>query len=124
MNEIVIDLDLVEELAAKSQSRQKNKSMDLAFGITDGSKLNEMVMVELRLNYQNNLRNLDKSKLDGKVNGSLAILSNNPPIFKQFIFIFQTSLKEQAKNRLFRMYPRINSNYIVMDAFDLKSAFF
>jgi hypothetical protein len=123
-NETVIYLDLAEELIAITEGRSKNKSMDMAFGLTNSdSSIKEMLMVELRLNYSNP-NNLNRAELEGKVAGSSLLLSNIPEIHNRFIFIFKTNQRQEARNRLSRMIPRINSNYIVMDIPELHSTYF
>lgn len=124
-NEIVINLDDVEEKLTIAQGRlEKNKSMDMAFGITNSdATVKEMLMVELRLNFINP-NNLKKDKIDDKVAGSTLALQNHYPIHEKYIFIFKTSLVAEATNRLFRMHPAVNSNYVVMDLQNLKANFF
>jgi hypothetical protein len=124
-NEIVINLDDVETKLTNDLGRlEKNMSMDLAFGLSNSDSTNqEMLMVELRLNYLNP-NNLKKEKIDGKVTGSILALGNHTPIHEKYIFIFKTNQVAEAKNRLFRMIPTVNSNYIVMDLENLKSIYF
>lgn len=120
----VINLDKTEAIKAEIEKRTRNKSMDFAFGIVDSnSTVKEILMIELRLNYKNP-NNLSKTELEGKVSGSISILKDNIPIHNKYIFIFKTSQISEAENRLFRMRPSINSNYIVMDVDKLKEMYF
>jgi len=123
--EKVLNLDTVEALIALSQgNRNRNSSMDITFGITNSDSTSKMmVLVELRLNYTNP-NNVRREKLEEKVSGSLSALTNAIPIYPNFIFVFRTDKKEEARNRLFRMLPRIPNHYIVMDLPELKAAFF
>lgn len=122
--ELVINLDYVEGQIASKEKRSPVKSMDMAFGITnDKASIKQMVMVELRFNYVN-MKNLTRPELIKKVAGSLLALGTHIPVYKDYIFVFQKNLKAQAKNRFFRMDPKIGSNFIVMDIYDLKTIFF
>ncbi len=82
----------------------------------------EMLLVELRFNYQN-LKNLKKSDLEGKVRGSVALLPNNV-IHTEYLFIFQPNLVAEARRRLARMNPVIPNNYKTMDLDKLKETYF
>ena len=95
--------------------------MDCTFAISDDTKT-EMLLVEFRFNYVN-LQNLNRNKLVDKVQCSHEILGDPIPINKNSIFIFQKNLKAQAQSRIYRMYPRVPSNYLVMDLDDLKQFF-
>ena len=116
-------MDTVEKLIATEQKRDRNKSMDLAFGITNDSGSKEMILVELRLNYKNP-HNLKSIELKEKVNSSCLVLSNIPPIHHEFIFILPTNIKQQARNWFHRMNPKPPSSYIVMDISDLHTKYF
>lgn len=124
-SELVINMDCAEALLSNpSKKIQKNKSMDMAFGITNESSTKiQMLMVELRLNY-NNPNNLNREEIEGKVNGTSLILANIPPIYKRYIFIFKTEQLQEAISRLFRMIPKIQTNYVVMDIHQLKDTYF
>jgi hypothetical protein len=123
-NEIVINPDKAEKIIAKKAGRRRNKSMDMAFGLSNSdSSIREMLMVELRLNYRNP-NNLNREELEGKVAGSILVLANIPQIHNRYIFIFKTNQRQEARNRLSRMIPRINSNYIVMDIHELQASYF
>lgn len=121
---IVLDLDCVEAKISADEHRIRRSSMDCTFAIeNEETNSNEMLMVELRYNYSN-LQNLTRTKLLDKVSGSTLALGNSVIISNIFIFIFTTILKEQARSRLFRMLPKVPSNYIVMDIYELKEKYF
>lgn len=120
-NSDVIDLDGVEILRAQTERRNQKSTMDCTFAISDESKT-EMLLVEFRFNYVN-LQNLNRNKLVDKVECSHEILGDSIPINENSIFIFQKNLKAQAQSRLYRMYPRVPNNYLVMDLDDLKQFF-
>lgn len=121
-NSDVIDLDGVEILRAKNERRNRKSTMDCTFAISDGSKT-EMLLVEFRFNYEN-LKNLNRNKLVDKVECSREILGDSIPITENSIFIFKKELRAQAESRLYRMYPRVPNNYVVMDLDELKTHFF
>lgn len=121
-NSLVIDLDCVERVKATKECRRRFSTMDCTLAIRDETETN-MLLVELRLNYKN-LQNLNRNKLIDKVTGSTLLLSESPVIHPEYIFIFKTELKSQARNRFYRMSPRISNNYIVMDINDLSQKYF
>jgi hypothetical protein len=122
--EIVINLDKAEEIVARIDGRLQNKSMDMAFGLTNAdSSIRVMLMVEFKFNLKV-FYNLKKTDLEGKVAGSTLILSNIPAIHNLFIFIFKTNHIQEAKNRLARMDPKINNNYVTMDIHQLQATYF
>jgi hypothetical protein len=120
-NSVVIDLDGVEILRAQTDKRNQKSTMDCSFAIMDDFKT-EMLLVEFRFNYVN-LQNLNRNKLVDKVECSQEILGDSIPINENSIFIFQKNLKAQAQSRIYRMYPRVPNNYLVMDLDDLKQFF-
>ncbi len=122
--EIVIDMDEAEAIISRNEGRVRRRSMDISFAV-DNLNLSgkEMVLVELRYNYVN-MQNLSRTILEEKVIGSLNVIGTSVPIYTDYIFIFQSNLIQQARSRFFRMNPRINSNYVVMDINDLKVLFF
>lgn len=123
-NVIVLDLDCVESKNAIKERRTNRSSMDCTFAIEDVETGNvEMLLVELRFNYVT-MKNLTRTKLIDKVSGSTIALGNSIKINEENVFIFKSELKEQAKSRLFRMLPKIPSNYLVMDIFELKTTYF
>ena len=121
---IVLDLDCVELKNAMRERRNQNSSMDCVFAIhNEETGKSEMLLVELRYNYIN-MQNLTRKKLIDKDTFSRIVLGNSRFINSESIFIFHKDLKEQAKSRLFRMLPRVPSEYIVMDIYELKTQYF
>ena len=122
-NEIVINLDKAKKIIAKSKGINEEKSVDMAFGLTHGdSSTNEMLMVELKFNYVNNLKNLKMDSLKGKIRDSKNLLTELVPISNEYIFIFKTNHIEEAKNKFFR--AGFARNFIVMDISKLKEIYF
>jgi len=118
----VQDMDCVERIIANAELRQRRKSMDISFAISNTSRT-EMLLVELRFNYKN-LANLNREVLMDKVFGTSENLGITIPIHNDYIFIFQPSLVAQAINRLQRMNPRIPNNYVAMDIHNFKHIYF
>jgi len=121
-NTTVLDLDCVEIIDAKNERRTRNRTMDCTFAISNPINT-EMLLVELRFNYQN-LSNLNRTVLIEKVAGSLLALGNTININSNYILIFQPHLVQQAINRLQRMNPQIPNNYIAMDLNQLINTYF
>lgn len=125
-SEVILDMDKVETLVSASLGRlEKNKSMDMAFGIVDpnNSSKKQMLMVELKFNMKD-FYGLKKKDLEEKVTGTATILTESIPIYKQYIFIFKSQYLQEALNRIYRMVPKIESNYIALDINLLKDRFF
>jgi hypothetical protein len=120
---IVINLDEAEKVISRGQQCKPSKSMDICFGLTNKEFNLSILLVEFRFNYRN-MRNLDKSELDGKLQGSKKLLGESISIKDEYIFIFQKDLQQQAKSRLQRMNPRVPSNYVVMNIYELKNKYF
>jgi hypothetical protein len=122
---IVLDMDCVEiKNAINEGNRNRNSSMDCAFAIKDDKNGNvEILLVELRFNYKS-LQNLKQDKLLSKVSGTILALGNSVSISDNYIFIFNSNLKAQARSWFFRKFPTIPRNYTVMDIFELKTNFF
>lgn len=122
---IVLDMDCIEINNARNEgNRNRNSSMDCTFAIKDEVNNNvEMLLVELRFNYQK-LKKLKQEKLLDKVSGSTLALGTSVPISTTYVFIFKTNLKEQARSWFFRRFPTIPRNYVVMDILDLKAIYF
>jgi hypothetical protein len=122
---IVLDMDCVEiKNALNEGNRNRNSSMDCAFAIKDETNgCVEILLVELRFNYKS-LQNLKQDKLLSKVSGTTLALGNSVSISNNYIFIFNSNLKAQARSWFFRKFPTIPRNYSVMDIFELKTNFF
>jgi hypothetical protein len=124
--EIVLNLDRAENIIAGIEGRlEKNKSMDLAFGIkNEDATKTQMLLVELKFKVTD-LYAIKKKDLEQKVQGSTLILSSNPPICKKYIFIFKTENLAEAMHRLYkRMIPKIDPTYVAMDIQHLKATYF
>ena len=123
--EIVLDLDLAETIFAGIENRkEKNKSMDMAFGLTNADATKrQMLLVELKFNVRD-VYSLRKNDLEGKVESSCNLLGNDPAIYQRFIFIVKTENIQEAISRFFRMIPKIDSKYVVLDIHLLKEQYF
>lgn len=124
--ESILNMDEVETLFSASIGRlEKNKSMDMAFGIIDpeNEARKQMLMVELKFNMTE-FYGLRKQDLEGKVAGTQSLLTESIPIHKQYIFIFKSQHLQEALSRMYRMIPRLDSKYIALDIELLKTNFF
>jgi hypothetical protein len=121
----VLDMDCVEINNARNEgNRNRYSSMDCAFAIKDEVNGNvKMLLVELRFNYKS-LQNLKQDKLLSKVSGTTLALGNSVSISDNYIFIFNSNLKAQARSWFFRKFPTIPRNYMVMDIFELRTNVF
>jgi hypothetical protein len=118
-----IDVDSVEICLASSQKRNRNKTMDLAFSISD-SNATEIQLVELKLNVKNTSMLIQKD-LMGKFDGATSIfISHNLSVKDICVFIFQPNKKQEAISRLARMNPKIPRKYKVLDLQELKNIYF
>lgn len=121
-NELIcIDMDKVEKVNAKDQSRTNlNSSMDSAFLL----KNRKVVLVEYRFNYQN-LKNLNSKKLTSKkFYSEQIVLKNKYLVYSDFYYVFSSDVIEQAKRRFRNFNPKLPQVYKVIELKDLKSKFF
>lgn len=123
-DEVVLNMDCVEGKVASKEKRSPNKSMDSAFVALDGSgTIQEIVFVEYRFNYEN-MSNLKKEDLFGKVSGSTSALGSPANINGNYYFVFNSDIKEQARSRFNRMVPAMPQHYIATDMVGVKKEFF
>ena len=123
--EVVINMDTVEAYNASLIPRDKVKSMDIAFGISnpDGTA-QQMVLVDLKLNVQQSLSSISKDDLTEKIIGSRTALGAELAIHGRYIFIFQSNLVEQARRLFFRWHPRLDGENTAMDIPKFRLAYF
>jgi hypothetical protein len=121
--ELGMNMDFVEHRLASFHRRSPNRSMDMAVGLCNEMGAQEVLFVEFRFNYIN-LQNLNRVVLEGKVLGTNDIFRGHYPVREEYIFIFQSNLKEQAKNRIQRMIPQVPSSFAVMDIAELHEKYF
>ncbi|MCP4439087.1 MAG: hypothetical protein GY810_09110 [Aureispira sp.] len=122
---IVIDGDALEAVAAIKSGRglhRKAKSMDIAFGITNGSS-NQIQLVELKFNCTTFYR-LDKTSFAQKVSGTKSALGTSVNISSSYYIVFKVSTLQQGRRYLFRQNPRLNSNFKAVDINGLFAQFF
>ena len=123
-NEVAIDMDCVEVLISNELSRNRNKSMDSAFIITENDfEESEILLVEFRFNYTC-MRNIKKDSLLGKVEGTINALNNQLNIHPEYIFVFNSNLIQQAIRRFRNINPKLPTNYKITDIAGLKHLFF
>ena len=117
----VIDGDKLEELLAISESRDKNKSMDLIFGIKNNTN-DKFQLVELKLR-STTFYHLDKSSFLGKVLGTKNALGGSN-INSDYYIVFQDTVIQQARRYLFRANPRLNNQFKAVNVNGLYAKFF
>ena len=122
--EEIIDMDFVEAVLARAKKRNQSKSMDSVFVIkSDSENTNQAVLTEFRFNYEN-LKNLKKQDLFGKVAGSTIAINGKESIHPKYYFIFKSNLRQQAIRRFRNMNPSMPNNFIATDIVGLKALFF
>ncbi len=99
----VLDMDDVETRLASQQRRSKTSTTDFAMGIKI-SNSTKFLLVECRFRYGNEgVKRLTEGELTAKVNGSIGILSQDPPIHSDVYFLFSNSEIQQARNKMARL---------------------
>ena len=124
-NETVIDMDEAERIIALSAVRLVANSMDMAFGISNATKtIRKILLVEFKLRVGPSLSSVSYLECNEKIVGSRNNIGNNPEIYGNYIFVFQSSIKEYAKYIFFRWNPRLDGINKAMDMAELRSTFF
>lgn len=116
LNEMALNLDAVET----ASPRTKNKAtMDVAFGISkNAGKSGQIILCEYRLNYKS-VKKISKSGLDAKIKGSSELLGGEVPIYKPYLFVFNSNVKASAISKL----RRFSSNKVVYRALDIQDLY-
>lgn len=120
-----IDLDELEKAQAQlRENKNPQSSMDMAFAICEQNQ-RFLVLVEYRFNFKI-LSNITKEKLDDKVACSSACVQNDlgEQVYEYQYFVFAKNRVEQGRNRLQRMNPKCNPNYLACGVQDLLNLFF
>lgn len=123
-NVTVLDIDCVEKHASMSENRPKKKSVDFTFAITQSLIDKRMVLVELKLNYQNSLRNLKEKDLEEKFDHSLLLLASSHAVYEHYFIVIMPEFKEQARRRIFSFNGKSNDKFKTVDLEELKANFF
>ncbi|MGQ1927646.1 hypothetical protein [Ornithobacterium rhinotracheale] len=116
-----LNLDKYEEYKAIRERRDKQKTMDLCIGVKCRDKRG-MLLIELKLKYKNPNNLVGKELLD-KIKNSKNILGHTPMILDRYYFIFKRDIKEQAYNRLKRLFNN-KKNFFVIDLEQLEQEYF
>lgn len=118
---IVLDLDALEiKLKALEHRSYQNKTCDFTAGIKENNA-SKMLLVECRLNYTN-ANNLTLTELNGKIEGSIAILGHTPPIHNSVYFIFTEKVKSLAVRKL-REFKSNRKELLAITVTDFKNLF-
>lgn len=127
INSLVIDGDELEKLityAAGKTDYDKNKSVDLIFGVksADNSKV-ELQFVELKLNSKTCFF-MDKFSFRDKVQSSINAMGNSLAYGKKYYIIFQKNNLNQGERFLFRQQPILDKDFKATDIEGLYKLFF
>lgn len=99
----VLDMDDVETNLARQQKRSKNKTTDFAMGIKI-NKSTKFLLAEGRFRYgKEGAKKLTKGELMPKVNGSIGILDQEPPIHTDIYFLFSKDAIKEARSNMVRL---------------------
>ncbi len=118
----IINGDKLEEIIARREVRNKNKSADIIFAV----KGNEIIMqmVELKLRTTSNFTYLDKFSLRGKMDSTSRILGSSIKMSKKYYIVFQSNVLNQAYRYLFRQNPKLENDFKAIDVKGLFDLFF
>ncbi|MBE2288916.1 MAG: hypothetical protein IAE95_05135 [Chitinophagaceae bacterium] len=126
-DETAINLDAVERIAANNEARDLNKSIDIAFGLSEiGTNVRFIVMTEFKLNYQNGVRNFKLKDINEKITHSSNLLGNTVSIYPVCFFVFSENHVNEAINKLSRFYPdpEVRKTRLAITIHSLRSFFF
>ncbi len=118
----VINGDKLEEVKAKAEARNKNKSADIIFAIDDGEVI--MQMIELKLRTTSNFTYFDKFSLRGKMDSTSLALDSSIKLSKKYYIVFKSNVLNQARRYLFRQNPRLDNDFKAIDVNGLFDLFF
>ena len=132
-NIIAIDTDKAEEVIAKSEGRNQNKSMDMCFGLTE-QDAKYILLVELKLGYKkenskilDELNKLNANQFINKVKDSKNILGDSIPIIEEYFFRFESSIINRVMQRIKSITsnaPELRRNYKIATIQELKERWF
>lgn len=121
---LVINGDELEAIRVLGTHEDKKKSVDLIFGIKSDDGIENIQLVEIKLNSQNTFYFLDKPSLREKVIRSSAALGTSAIIAKKYYLLFKKEHLELAIRYLFRINPRLNNDFKAIDVVGLHQKFF
>jgi hypothetical protein len=98
----VLDMDDIETNLARQYRRSKTSTTDFAMGIKI-SNSSKMLLVECKFGCGNEgVKGLTEGELTAKVNGTIGILGQEPPIHFDVYFLFSNNEIKQARNKMVR----------------------
>ena len=122
--ERALNLDKVKEPIYNALGQDLPRSMDMTIGLKSDDTLHrQMLLVEFKLKVKIPT-NVDGKDLIEKVNQSVKMLGETLPIREEYIFIFHSDIKEEARSRFSRRFTKIPRTYIVMDMETFKATYF
>ncbi len=106
-----LNLDKLERRLCTRQ-RSPNPTMDAAIGLSKEERICKMLLVDFKFDVKQPT-NLGKAEIEGKINNSKTILSQDPPIHRDKILIFNDALKAQAERHIARLYSNKPTKEVV-----------
>ncbi len=124
----VVDGDELEACCSVITGRglgNKNKSVDVIFGVQDDSdsKLTSFVFVELKFRSKT-FTKLDKESLVDKVKCSSTLTGTNGKMYTYHFIVFSKKKQKWGRHYLFRTNPILNSSFKAIDIEKLYNLFF
>ncbi|OAV74416.1 hypothetical protein Barb7_02091 [Bacteroidales bacterium Barb7] len=123
--ERALNLDKVE---IKRNKVNRDSTMDMAIGISEGGKNRNILLAELKFNVKNILNIIDKEGINyikKKIKHSIEILGNEIPVHAKKVILLNDDKKKQVAqytNRLRENFPK--SNIFIGTAKQFKEEFF
>jgi hypothetical protein len=119
-HQIALNLDDVE---VKLKHPERKATMDMSFGVSVDTKNPKMVLVDFKFKHKS-AKTLGKHDLEAKIDGSIALLSRDIDILNEYFFIFNDSLKHEARSHFNRLFAGRSNRYIPLKLTELKEKFF
>lgn len=120
--ENVVNLDELEIITKRGGRGDENRTMDFCMGVSVNQKSSQMLMTEIRLNYKKP-ENIGKKELMDKISYSKTLLTQDIPIAKEKVFLFNDNCISQAKRHIYSLFNN-NPNVIVCTTKEFKERFF
>ncbi len=128
VNSLIINGDKLEEIITLEAGKtvfDKNKSVDIIFGIKSADDLNiEFQFIELKLRTKEDFYYFNKFSLRDKVNSSTLALGTSQPISNKYYIVFKKEILNLAERYLFRINPKLNNDFKAIDVNGLHRIFF
>ena len=121
-DECCFNIDRVEEIIAHKEKRVKHSTIDFFIGVKFDNNFG-VLLCELKLNVKN-VKNFSREDIDNKIKYSINIIGHEPKIIKPYLFIFQSNIRNEATNRLRRLFTNKPNFIQVNDLSQFKENYF